>query len=967
MCALCCVLEVVLRHVTQNESTDGDVREIVVATACRTEVCSAGALCVASVRGNAFDSMDHIHDHCESCGSCVGSGCFVSDVDGPAGAGRAGTSSADAGAAGAKNLCAACFRNHPGDRALEFLNDVGAVLYFPDDPRLASFVALSPQVLIDAMRALIGDPSLPGWVAQFPAESAGEYLVDGVLTKAALLEAWLPKLGSADRVAYVYRVMQRFDLFLPLSQDGMTLSAVPLRTLVPSMLSIAEPGGGEAWFWETLCANGHNARAARFAFSLLTPVLAAETPDSVHPVPRGQVLPQPTLHGLLHAFVVRIAGTTHAWTAAAPENATESVWQSEYWASGWRGIHRQYGVRARVCLVGQLVEIRVVGGHDGAAAGTMALLARILRELVVAGWPGVRIDSAWKCLCAAACACWVPAHDVTVARDMRGVHHRCACQHAPLVPLAWLSDEPSGASAPPRTAGVVAVPPRIAFLCSSPILWNGVVVQRIDYKRDLQQVSHALRLANKSVDVDIAFATVNEFIRSVSLHPAVLHFCGHGRGGGDVRPCLVLEADGEGLFAYAAGLRELFTAYPPDSVVFLAACDSELVGSAVVDAGVRHVIASMRRIHDVAASDFTSAFYCALFAGKSVTVAFDMASVACVTLGHGDADSIGFVLLPAGGDHSFVPFPSLASGLREFPALPCAAVPTMLVGDVFGREADTAAIVALLMRDKCRSVCISGPPECGKSAVAIAVANYLTVRRAFEIVLWVDLAPAFDASSMLFQIASQIAIQLRVCTRLEGLDGVLTSVGSRHALLVLDNCDDALAATERTAMTLLSKCASVSIIITARNPVSTCCVPRAKRSIPRLPVHALWSLFALGVSTLVLEAEIAHLRTDREEDSIGLINVALARAGFDSNVGDLLRWAEQHTTGVSLQELLSSAAARSGVPYDGVIAARQAHAARAEEARAALKAEMQAALGGSGSGGGGGGGGGGSAAAARPL
>ena len=64
---------------------------------------------------------------------------------------------------------------------------------------------LSPQVLIDVMRALIGDPELPGWIIQNPAVGEGSYLGDGVLTKGALLEVWGPSGWARPRRVFVQR------------------------------------------------------------------------------------------------------------------------------------------------------------------------------------------------------------------------------------------------------------------------------------------------------------------------------------------------------------------------------------------------------------------------------------------------------------------------------------------------------------------------------------------------------------------------------------------------------------------------------------------------------------------------------------------------------------------------------------------------------------------------------------------
>ena len=66
------------------------------------------------------------------------------------------------------------------------------------------------------------------------------------------------------------------------------------------------------------------------------------------------------------------------------------------------------------------------------------------------------------------------------------------------------------------------------------------------------------------------------------------------------------------------------------ALVFVAACDSELVGRAFAAAGVRHVVAVEmdKAVVDTHATSCIGSFYYNLFHGKSVRHAFDMATAA---------------------------------------------------------------------------------------------------------------------------------------------------------------------------------------------------------------------------------------------------------------------------------------------------------------------------------------------------
>ena len=116
----------------------------------------------------------------------------------------------------------------------------------------------------------------------------------------------------------------------------------------------------------------------------------------------------------------------------------------------------------------------------------------------------------------------------------------------------------------------------------------------------------------------------------------------------------------------AAGADEA-DGLPPLDLVFVSACHSVQGGEAFVAAGVPHVVAVRReaQLQDKAACAFADAFYFALFKGKSVQQAFDIARQAVSndpSVLRAESESAKFLLLPHDADHSHALFAEAADG-----------------------------------------------------------------------------------------------------------------------------------------------------------------------------------------------------------------------------------------------------------------------------------------------------------------
>ena len=136
-----------------------------------------------------------------------------------------------------------------------------------------------------------------------------------------------------------------------------------------------------------------------------------------------------------------------------------------------------------------------------------------------------------------------------------------------------------------------------------------------------------------------------------------------------------------------------------------------------------------------------------------------------------------------------------------------------------GREREIAELKQLLkgaevgLQPQTRLLTLTGPGGCGKTRLAIQVANELadTYRNG---VWWVDLAPLTNDEQVLEAVAKTLGVVVVEQQELgERLTGYLRQ---QHVLLVLDNCEHRIAACARFAVTLLPRCPAVQILATSR-------------------------------------------------------------------------------------------------------------------------------------------------------
>ena len=128
-----------------------------------------------------------------------------------------------------------------------------------------------------------------------------------------------------------------------------------------------------------------------------------------------------------------------------------------------------------------------------------------------------------------------------------------------------------------------------------------------------------------------------------------------------------------------------------------------------------------------------------------------------------------------------------------------------------GREREIAEVRRLL--DSARLVTLTGAGGCGKSRLSLEVARARLSDHA-DGVWWVELAPLENAELVGQTVA--YALGLRDLSGRSIQEALIDYLRSRHALLVLDNCEHLVAACASLAEALLRACPSLSILVTSR-------------------------------------------------------------------------------------------------------------------------------------------------------
>ncbi|MCB0019532.1 MAG: tetratricopeptide repeat protein, partial [Anaerolineales bacterium] len=133
-----------------------------------------------------------------------------------------------------------------------------------------------------------------------------------------------------------------------------------------------------------------------------------------------------------------------------------------------------------------------------------------------------------------------------------------------------------------------------------------------------------------------------------------------------------------------------------------------------------------------------------------------------------------------------------------------------------GRETELALLQPRLADPETRLLTLLGPPGIGKTRLAIHVARE-SAQLFDDNIVWVDLAQAMTPSDVEARLNVAFKLPETANSFADSLDQLSTLFAGQRLLLILDNCEQVVAA--RTLITtLLATVASVTILATSRRP-----------------------------------------------------------------------------------------------------------------------------------------------------
>lgn len=157
-------------------------------------------------------------------------------------------------------------------------------------------------------------------------------------------------------------------------------------------------------------------------------------------------------------------------------------------------------------------------------------------------------------------------------------------------------------------------------------------------------------------------------------------------------------------------------------------------------------------------------------------------------------------------------FPPLASGVSHPNNLPAQLT------SFIGREAELQALERLVTEGTTRLVTLTGPGGTGKTRLALQAASRLL--GSFSDGIWlVELAPLSDPTLVPLTVAS--AMGLHETPGKPILHTLIEHLGSKHLLLILDNCEHLIEEAAELAGHLLQTCPRLQIMATSREILGT--------------------------------------------------------------------------------------------------------------------------------------------------
>lgn len=208
-------------------------------------------------------------------------------------------------------------------------------------------------------------------------------------------------------------------------------------------------------------------------------------------------------------------------------------------------------------------------------------------------------------------------------------------------------------------------------------------------------------------------------------------------------------------------------------------------------------------------------------------------------------------------------------------SLPTPATPLL------GRDADVAAVTALLATSSVRLVTLTGIGGIGKTRLAVAAAERIGSTLP-DGAAFVALAPVLDEALVWPEVGRALGVE--GAGRSWDVEEVLRAAASLEMLLVLDNCEH-LPGAAGVAAELLDRCPGLALLVTSRAPLRV----RAETEylvpalgLPELGTRDLCSLRASPAATLLIERGRAVRRglVVRAENVPALVSICHRLAGL---------------------------------------------------------------------------------------
>jgi predicted ATPase/DNA-binding CsgD family transcriptional regulator len=191
-----------------------------------------------------------------------------------------------------------------------------------------------------------------------------------------------------------------------------------------------------------------------------------------------------------------------------------------------------------------------------------------------------------------------------------------------------------------------------------------------------------------------------------------------------------------------------------------------------------------------------------------------------------------------------------------------------------GRESDLANVAHMLSEARC--ITITGPGGCGKTRLALQIANKISGEFK-DGAWWVDLSPLLDPA-LLSQLIVQ-ALGMRPITDRPMLESLIGFLRPKQLLLVLDNCEHLNEACAHLARHLLIESPEIQILATSREPlgieaetrypISGLALPAADKEVKRDEESRLDLQAIMNYDAVKLFVERAHSITPNFSLTLG--------------------------------------------------------------------------------------------------